>query len=61
MEEAVVELFPYDAGTDSGAQYTSPDEPTDPPGVVRGLEDEPFLINGGVPALGKFTFTRLDE
>ncbi|MGD9002612.1 MAG: spondin domain-containing protein, partial [Anaerolineae bacterium] len=29
VDERVVALYPYDAGTDSGGSYTSPDEPTE--------------------------------
>jgi hypothetical protein len=61
VEEKVVELFPYDAGTDSGSRYVSPDEPTDGPEGLRRIETEPFLVEGSVPALGTFTFSRLDE
>jgi hypothetical protein len=35
VEHKVVELFAYDAGTDSGADFTSPDSPTDPPQPIR--------------------------
>jgi hypothetical protein len=34
VEQRVVELFPYDAGTDSGSGYTSPDEPTVSPEAI---------------------------
>ena len=60
VEELVVELLPYDAGTDSGVSYTSPDEPTDPPEVIRMLAEEPFVVDVSVPPLGTFTFTLLD-
>ena len=56
-----MELLPYDAGTDSGDTYTSPNEPTDGPEAIHRIEVEPFLIDGVVPALGTFTFTRLGE
>lgn len=61
IEHKVVELFPYDAGTDSGSSYTSPDEPTDSPEAIRTIELEPLLIDGSVLSLGTFTFSRLDN
>lgn len=61
IEQKVVELYPYDAGTDSGRSYVSPDEPTESPEVIRRIETEPLLVEGSVPALGTFTFSRLDE
>ena len=61
IEHRVVELFPYDAGTDSGSSYTSPDEPTGSPEAIHRIETEPLLIDGTVPPLGTFTFSHLDE
>jgi hypothetical protein len=60
VDEKVVELFPYDAGTDSGASYTSPNLPTTSPEGIFRIEGEPLLVDGSVPPLGTFTFTRLD-
>ena len=61
IEQRVVELFPYDAGTDSGSSYTSSDEPTDSPEAIRRIGTEPLLVDGTVPPLGTFTFSRLDD
>jgi hypothetical protein len=61
VEQKVVELFPYDAGTDSGSSYASSNDPTDDPGVIHRIEVEPLLVEGSVPALGTFTFSRLDD
>jgi hypothetical protein len=55
-----VELFPYDAGTDSGVSYTSPNLPTASPEGIFRIEEDPLLVDGRVPPLGTFTFTRLD-
>ena len=52
--EIVVDLFAYDAGTDSGPNYTSPDQPTNPPDPIAAITGYPFTE--GVP-LGTFTFT----
>jgi hypothetical protein len=60
-EETVVELLPYDAGTDSGEAYTSPDQPTGDPEPIHRIEVKPFRIDGVVVPLGTFTFTRLGE
>jgi hypothetical protein len=61
IKQKVVELFPYDAGTDSGRTYTSPDEPTSSPEVIHRIEEEAFFVDGTVPPMGTFTFTRLDN
>ncbi len=58
VETKTVELHVYDAGTDSGANYTAPDADTNPPGVVTMLRDGAFLVNGDVPPVGTFTFVR---
>src|SRR5690606_30637566 len=56
VEELVVPLYVYDAGTDSGATYTAPDEDTEPPEPILQHVDPPFLVNGTVPPIGTFTF-----
>lgn len=50
-----VDLFPYDAGTDSGLNYMSADSVTSPAAPISALTDVPFDM--GVP-LGTFTFVR---
>jgi hypothetical protein len=55
--EVVVDLHPWDAGTDSGPTYTAPDQPTVPPVPVFAIDGAPFTP--GVP-LGTLTFTRID-
>jgi hypothetical protein len=61
VDESVVELFPYDAGTDSGVSYGSSNSPTETAEAIYAIETEPLLIGGVVPPLGTFTFTRVDE
>ena len=61
IDQRVVELLPYDAGTDSGSNYTSPNEPTDNPEVISRIKEEPLLTDGAVLPLGTFTFSRLDN
>jgi hypothetical protein len=59
VDGKVVELFPFDAGTDSGLSYLSPDQATNPPEPIQRIETDPFLIGLDVPPLGTVTFTRL--
>lgn len=61
VEELVVPLKPYDAGTDSGAMYTSPNMNTNPAEPIFEITGYPFLNNGMVPPLGTFTFSRVHE
>jgi hypothetical protein len=53
-------LYGYDAGTDSGATFASPDLVTTPRGVVTRFTGFPALVNGEIVPFGTFTFTRLD-
>ena len=57
VDELVVDLHAYDAGTDSGVSYTSANSDTDPAENISLLTTSPF--DAGVP-LGTFTITRLD-
>ena len=59
--ERVVALHPYDAGTDRGSSYASADEPEGSAGAIRTIETEPLLVDGDVPLLGTFAFSRLDD
>ena len=61
IEEWVVDLYPYDAGTDSGQSYSSPNEPTEVREVIYLIEADPLLVEGRVAPLGVFRFTRLHE
>jgi hypothetical protein len=61
VEQEVVALYPYDAGTDSGATYTSRNAPMASPELIYRIETEPLVVEGTVPPLGTFTFTRLGE
>jgi hypothetical protein len=55
-----VTLYGRDAGTDSGISFASPDQVTEPPGVVTAFSGFPALQNGVIVPFGTFTFTRLD-
>ena len=54
QEEVVVDLYPYDSGSDSGTTYRSPNESTNPHVPVFRIEDGP--VGNGTP-LGTFTFS----
>ena len=57
--EVAVPLFVYDAGTDSGPSYTSPDQDTDPAAPVAVIGDAPFSAGGEPIPVGTFTFELL--
>ena len=59
VEEKIVDLYAFDAGTDSGITYTSPDEPTEPPEPIFLIEGYPFFYGGELVPLGTFTFTKI--
>jgi hypothetical protein len=59
IEELVVELHPYDAGTDSGDTYEARDRDTAPPAPISRIEEPPLQVGGSVPPVGTFTFRRL--
>ncbi len=61
VDQLVVQLYPYDAGTDSGPTFTSSNQPTNPPENIFRIEQAPFLNNGAVLPLGTFTFTRVPD
>ncbi len=54
LPEVVVPLWPYDSGTDSGPDFTSPNNDTNPPQPITQITGYPFT---GDPTLGTFTFT----
>ena len=57
--ERRVDLVPWDAGTDSGATFTSPDLVTVPPVPIAPIVFAPLAPAGRVVPLGTFTFTRV--
>lgn len=61
VQRVEIELFPFDAGTDSGVSYTSANQDTQPPEPIRQITGHPFLNGATVPPLGSFTFERIDE
>jgi hypothetical protein len=59
VAERTVELFPWDAGTDSGVSYRSADRLTAPPIGIHRLSGTPVDVAGTVPSMGRFVFRRL--
>jgi hypothetical protein len=60
VAERVVTLYPWDAGTDSGATYTAPDADTQPRQPIRALQGHPVASGGQVAPFGTFTFRRVN-
>lgn len=58
VNEKTVVLYGYDAGTDSGTTYSSPNDPTDPPVSIFKIEGYPFLHEDGLVQIGIFTFPK---
>ena len=56
--EVVVDLLPYDAGTDSGPSYTSSDADTSPKQAITALVSPPLGDGKAAPKLGTFTFKK---
>ena len=60
-DEIVIEVFAWDAGTDSGSTYSAANAPTDPVESISLMPSEPPIeVDGLVPPFGTFTFTRVD-
>jgi hypothetical protein len=57
-DERRVEVFPWDAGTDSGETYESENQKTLPPVAIHRLLGRPVASGGAVAPFGTFTFTR---
>ncbi len=51
----------YDAGTDDGATFVSPDEPTIPRAAIFEIITPPLAINNAVAPLGSITFTKFEK
>lgn len=59
VDEKTVILYAYDAGTDSGINYTSPDEATEPSIPIFEIEGYPFINDNTSIPLGTFVFKKL--
>lgn len=60
IQEQTVTLYGFDAGTESGADFTSPGLVTAPRGVVTRFAGYPALVNGTVVPSGKLTVRRTE-
>jgi hypothetical protein len=60
VPEKVVVLQPWDAGTDSGATFSSADLRTSPAEPIHLIGTGPLLVGASVPPVGTFTFRRLN-
>lgn len=58
LEEVTITMYPYDAGTDNGATYTSPNANANPPQVIR---DYTGVAPFSTEPMGTLTITRLDS
>jgi hypothetical protein len=59
VAETTVTLYPWDAGTDSGSSYASPDRDTLPRQPIEALRGHPVAVEGAVAPFGTFTFRRV--
>jgi len=59
VSETTVTLLPYDAGTDSGTTFRSPNADTAPREPISPLEGFPVVSGGTVAPFGTFTFVRI--
>ncbi len=56
VDTLTVDLFSYDAGTDSGTTYAAANQATDPAQSIAKIETGLFLVNDEVPPVATFTF-----
>ena len=59
VDEKTVALLPYDAGTDHGPTYDSPDRDAQPREPIRAIDGHPLDRAGSVGPVGRFVFRRL--
>lgn len=59
VAERRISLVPWDAGTDSGITFNSPDRETQPHAGISRILTAPLSPNANVTPVGTFTFTRL--
>lgn len=59
VAERVVPLPAWDAGTDGGTTFLSPNRPLSPRQPISRIQDGPLVMDGVAPPLGTFTFRRL--
>lgn len=59
VERLVIDLPPWDAGTDAGRSYESPDAPLNPRQPIALITAPPVAVNGVAAPMARFTITRL--
>ena len=59
VESMTVDLRPWDAGTDAGRSYESPDAPVNPRQPIALLTSPPVGVNGVAAPMGRFVITLL--
>lgn len=60
VENEVVTLYAYDAGTDSGTTYTSSNSDTSPQELISRIEISPFFVNGKVVPIGELVINKIE-
>lgn len=60
IDTLTLELFPYDAGTDSGTTYTSPNAEPAVHNPITTLATAPVIHEGMVPSFGNFVIKRVE-
>jgi len=59
IEDLTVDLFVYDAGTDDGASYNSPDADTNPKELISKITAVPFFVTGEIKSVGQLIFKKM--
>ncbi len=59
LDERTVSLIPWDAGTDSGETFTSPDRATTPREAIFRIVTPPLGTGASAAPVGTFTFRRI--
>lgn len=59
-DEVVIQLFPWDAGTDNGATFASADADAVPAQPISLLQRPPVQVDGTVQPFGRLIFRRLN-
>jgi hypothetical protein len=58
VDERTIDLHPYDAGTDSGVSFRSPNRTTTPREAITEIDSGPLVVAGSVSPVGRFVFRR---
>jgi hypothetical protein len=60
IDNDTVTLYAYDAGTDSGTNYTSANSDSDPQQLITQIMDTPFLVDTTVVPVGELLIERIE-